>query len=115
MPTEQRRVESTFHPASPAKDIEGVIMTVLGGVTQVGRNDVVAVNRGLKNGLDVGNILAIYKRGVIVRDRVNRERVQLPSERAGILMIFRSFEKMSYGLVLETEEPLRVGDLVQNP
>ncbi len=115
LPTEQRRVESTFHPASPAKDIEGVIMTVLGGVTQVGRNDVVAVNRGLKNGLDVGNILAIYKRGVIVRDRVNRERVQLPSERAGILMIFRSFEKMSYGLVLETEEPLRVGDLVQNP
>ncbi len=41
--------------------------------------------------------------------------MKLPSERAGILMVFRSFEKMAYGLVLETEEPLRVGDIVQNP
>ncbi len=113
--TEQRRVESTFYPASPNKDVEGVIMTVLGGMTQVGRNDIVAVNRGTDHGLDVGNILAIHKQGAIVRDRINRDRVRLPSERAGLLMVFRSFEKMSYGLVLETEEPLRIGDTVQNP
>ena len=115
LPTEQRRVESTFYPAAPDNKIEGLIMTVLGGVTQVGRNDVVAINRGLNHGLDVGHILAIYKRGAIVRDRIKRDRVQLPAERAGLLMIFRSFDKMSYGLVLETEEPLRISDLVQNP
>lgn len=115
LPTEERRVESTFFPSAPTEKVEGVIMTVLGGVTQVGRNDVVAINRGREHGLDVGNVLAIYKDGVVVRDRVNRERVKLPSERAGILMIFRSFDRMSYGLVLQTEEPLRVGDIVQNP
>jgi len=115
LPTEERRVESTFFPSAPGTQIDGVIMTVLGGVTQVGRNDVVAINRGEKDGLAVGDILAIYKSGNVVRDRVNRERVRLPPERAGILMVFRSFEKMAYGLVLETEEPLRVGDSVQNP
>lgn len=115
LPTEERRVESTFYPRAPKEQIDGVIMTVLGGVTNVGRNDVVAINRGTINGLAVGDILAIYKSGKVVRDKVNRERVQLPPEKAGLLMVFRSFEKMSYGLVLETEEALRVGDNVQNP
>ncbi|MCB1646926.1 MAG: peptidoglycan-binding protein, partial [Pseudomonadales bacterium] len=115
LPTEERRVESTFYPSAPAERVEGVIMTVLGGVNQVGRNDVVAINRGTDNGLDVGNILAIYKQGPLVRDKIARDKVRLPSERAGLLMVFRSFDKMSYGLVLRTEEPLRVGDVVKNP
>lgn len=115
LPTEERRVESTFFPAAPKQDIDGVIMTVLGGVTQVGRNDVVAVNRGANDGVDVGDVLAIYKSGKIVRDKIARDKVQLPPERAGLLMLFRTFDKMSYGLVLQTEEPLRVGDNVRNP
>lgn len=115
LPTEERRVESTFFPTSPSQDVEGVIMTVLGGVTQVGRNDVVAINRGSEDGVNVGDVMAIYKSGKIIRDRIAREKVQLPPERAGLLMLFRTFEKMSYGLVLQTEEPLRVGDSVQNP
>lgn len=115
LPTEERRVDSTFFPAAPDRPVEGVILTVLGGVTQVGRNDVVTVNRGLREGIDVGHVLAIYKRGAIVRDRVTRGRVRLPSERAGLLMIFRTFEKMSYALVLQTKEPLHVDDIVQNP
>jgi len=115
MPTEERRVESTFYPKPPSEQIEGVIMTVLGGVTQVGRNDVIVLNRGTEHGLEVGNVLAIHKRGSVARDRFTRELVRLPSERAGILMVFRNFDKMSYGLVLQTEEPLRVGDVVINP
>ena len=115
LPTEQRRVESTFYPAAPSRNVEGVIMMVLGGVTQVGRNDIVVVNRGMQHGLNIGNILAIHKRGAIVSDRTQRERVELPTTKVGLLMVFRSFEKMAYGLVLETKEPLRIGDTVQNP
>ena len=115
LPTEQRRVESTFYPAAPSRNVEGVIMMVLGGVTQVGRNDIVVVNRGMQHGLNIGNILAIHKRGAIVSDRTKRERVELPTTKVGLLMVFRSFEKMAYGLVLETKEPLRIGDTVQNP
>ena len=73
------------------------------------------INRGLNSGIDVGTVMAIAKKGALVRDRVTREKVQLPTERAGLLMVFRVFEKMAYGLVLQTEEPLRVGDVVRNP
>jgi nucleoid-associated protein YgaU len=115
MPTEERRVESTFYPTPPDQEVKGVIMTVLGGVTQVGRYDVVVVNRGLNSGVEVGTVLAIAKKGALVRDQFAGDYVQLPTERAGILMVFRSFEKMAYGLVLQTTEPLHVGDFVQNP
>jgi len=115
MPTEERRVESTFYPKAPKECVEGVIMTVLGGVTQAGRSAVVVVNRGLQNGLNVGDVLAIYKSGNVARDRMKGDRVRLPAERAGLLMVFSSFDKMAYGLVLETEEPLRIGDVVKSP
>lgn len=116
MVTEERRVESTFYPTPPDRQVDGVIMTVLGGVTQVGRNDVVVINRGLNHGLDVGHVLAIAKQGKMVRDGGFRgEMVQLPTERAGVLLIFQAFEKMAYGLVLQTSEPLRVGDVVRTP
>ncbi len=115
LPTEERRLESTFYPAAPDETVDGVIMTILGGLSRVGRNDVVAVNRGARDGLEVGNVLAIHKAGAVVRDTVAGERVRLPSERAGLMMIFRTFDRMAYGLILQTREPLRVGDIVQNP
>ena len=115
LPTEERRVESTFYPSAPDREVEGTIMAVIGGVTQVGRNDVVAINRGANAGLEAGNVLAIYKSGALIRDRNRRDKVKLPDQRAGILMVFRSFEKMSYCLVLSTDTPLRVGDSIKNP
>ncbi|MDZ7686773.1 MAG: hypothetical protein U5O39_18900 [Gammaproteobacteria bacterium] len=115
LPTEERRLEPTFYPSAPTGQIDGLVMTILGGVSRVGPNGVVAVNRGARDDLAVGNILAIHKAGAIVRDSIAGERVRLPSERVGLMMIFRTFERMSYGLVLQTREPLRVGDIVQNP
>ena len=46
LPTEERRVESTFYPTAPDESVVGVIMNVMGGVTQVGRNNVVVINKG---------------------------------------------------------------------
>lgn len=115
LPTEERRLESTFFPSAPATPVDGQIISVFGGVTQVGQFDVVVINRGDREGIESGNVLAIYKRGALARDRVANETIRLPSERAGLLMIFRTFEKLSYGLVLETERPLAVFDQVRNP
>ncbi len=84
-------------------------------MTQVGQYDVVVLNRGERENVEVGNILAIYKRGALARDRIAKETIRLPSERAGLLMVFRTFEKLSYGLVLVTERALSVGDEVKNP
>ncbi|MEM7000489.1 MAG: LysM peptidoglycan-binding domain-containing protein [Pseudomonadota bacterium] len=115
LPTEERRLDATFFPSSPNEDIRGFIISVFGGVTQVGQYDVVVVNRGIRDSLKVGDVLSIHRRGALARDRIAKETVRLPSERAGLLMVFRTFEKLSYALVLNTERPLAVGDEVRNP
>lgn len=115
LPTEERRVDSTFFPSSPSSEIKGQIISVFSGVTQVGQYDVVVINRGEREGLEIGDVLAIYKRGALARDRIANETVRLPSERAGLMMVFRTFEKLSYALVLMTEQPLAVHDEVRNP
>lgn len=115
LPHEERRIAANFYPSEPAMDVEGQIIGVEGGVTQVGRLSVVALNRGERDGMIEGNVLAIYKRGESVIDRVREERVTLPAERAGMLMVFRTFEKMSFALVLEADRPLSVGDLLRMP
>ena len=115
LPTEERRLASTFFPSGPDTDVEGEIISVFSGVTQVGQYDVVVLNRGAREGLVVGNVLAIFRKGALARDRLAGETIQLPSERAGIMMVFRTFEKLSYALVLTTERPLSVGDEVRSP
>ncbi len=114
-PHEERRLESTFYPSAPESDVKGVIMAVEGGISQVGHLDVVAINRGEREGLTEGSVLAIFKRGETITDKVAKEKITLPHERSGLLMIFRTFEKMSYGLVLNAERPLAVNDIVENP
>ena len=115
LPNEERAIDSTFFPSAPKDEVEGVVIGVEGGLTQVGSLDVVALNRGERDGLVIGNVLALYKNGGKVRDRIKGDVVSLPDERAGLLMVFRTFERMSYGLVLETTRPLSVNDKVRNP
>ncbi|MGK2914282.1 MAG: LysM peptidoglycan-binding domain-containing protein [Porticoccaceae bacterium] len=115
LPGEARRVDSLFYPSAPAGDIHGVILLVEGGVSNGGHLDVVAINRGERDGLVAGNTLAIYKLGEVVQDRIAKDTVTLPPDRAGLLMVFRTFEKMSFGLVLHADRPIAVNDLVQNP
>ena len=115
LPTEERSVEATFFPSAPKDEVDGEIIAVTNGVTQVGQFDVVVIDRGERNGLVDGNVLAIYKKGALTRDRIANQTVQLPSERAGLMMVFRVFDKLSYALVLATERPLAVFDEVKNP
>lgn len=112
---QERRVESTFFPSAPEVDIQGQIIDVEGGVTQVGAMSVVAINKGERDQLQTGNVLAIYQRGELVRDIVADNQVRLMDERAGLAMVFVTFEKMSYALVLYADRPLHVGDAARKP
>lgn len=116
LPTEERAIDSTFYPSAPEdENVRGLIVAVEGGVTQVGYLDVVALNLGERDNIEVGNVLAVYKRGEVVKDRIAGDRITLPEERAGLLMVFRTFEKMSLGIVLAAERPLAVEDRLYNP
>ena len=114
-PSEERAVNSTFMPSEPKEKIDGVILDVPRGVTQIGQFDVVTLNKGARDGLSVGNVLAVYKTGETVRDRVTGENVKIPDERSGLLMVFRTYDKLSYGLVLGATRSLELLDKVRNP
>ncbi|HCW90817.1 MAG TPA: peptidoglycan-binding protein [Marinobacter sp.] len=112
---EDRRINTQFQPSAPARQVEGQMISVEGGVNQIGQYDVVAINRGTREGLEAGNVLAVFQAGNLVRDPVTDETIELPSERAGLLMVFRAYEKVSYGLVLQASRVLSIGDKVRNP
>ena len=114
-PTEERAVNSTFVPSEPATDVNGVILDVPRGVNRIGQFDVVTISKGKIDGLSEGNVLAVYKTGETVRDRITGESVKIPDERAGLLMVFRAYEKLSYGLVLYATRDLALLDKVKNP
>ena len=113
--SEDRRLTTNFMPSSPDEEIEGKMISVDGGVNQIGQYNVVAINRGAREGMKAGNVLAVMKAGNRVRDPITGETIELPSERAGLLMVFQVYEKMSYGLVLKATRSLSVGDKVVNP
>ena len=116
LPLEERILDATFQPRAPSAPVEDAFMIAVdGGVSQIGTTDIVVINKGAREGMEVGNVLAIYQTGAIVFDEVARNNVQLPDERAGLAMIFEVAEKASYALVLKANRPLKVMDKVKNP
>jgi nucleoid-associated protein YgaU len=113
--SEERGINSTFVPSEPQQPVDGNIIDVPRGVTQIGEFDVVTIDRGRLDGLAEGNVLAIYKTGETVRDRVSGDQVKIPDERSGLLMVFRTYERLSYGMVLHATRSLAVQDKVRNP
>ncbi|HEY9134593.1 MAG TPA: LysM peptidoglycan-binding domain-containing protein [Pseudomonadales bacterium] len=113
--TQERDIESVFYPKAPKEDVRGKIITVFSGVKNVSQWDVVVINRGERESIEVGDVLAIYRKGELVRDKITRELLELPAERAGLMMVFRTFEKVSYGLVLRATSSMAVLDEVRKP
>jgi hypothetical protein len=108
-------VPLNFFPRSPSNAIDGSIIHVVGGVTQIGQYMVVVMNRGSHNGLSIGDVLTVFQAGEVVRDRIGGGNVRLPSEPAGTVMVFKTYDRISYGLVMEATAPIHLLDNVRNP
>jgi hypothetical protein len=115
-----------FIPAPPKVKVDGRIMAVSDGVTLIGQYEVVVINRGARDGLIPGNVLAVFEIGGYQRDTERKgflggmtgwggKNVRLPDERTGTFMVFKTFEHMSYGLIMEAKNVIRVADRVENP
>jgi hypothetical protein len=156
-----------FVPRAPGTDVQGRIISVIDGVSQIGQHHVVVINKGAADGLEPGHVLAIFQAGVEIVDPLGTEmahrqrledlkrqelenpssvgrffdgmandvrdaklkvdkalgeriggapvKVQLPEERAGELLVFRTFDSVSYGLVMNTQRPVHVLDKIRNP
>ena len=154
----------SYVPRAPDKPIDGAIMSVQGGVSDFAQYAIITINRGSRDGVEVGHVLASFRRGDIAgrSDRTIVMRnvfgdwggwrlggsdwkpnpvvpdnpysaqaaadssgggsvdaspgsIQLPDERSGLLFVFRTFEKLSYAMVMKAVRPIRVGDRVRTP
>ena len=116
MPKAEDEVTLNYFPRPPEKSINGSIISVLGGVSQIGLYNVVVIDKGTKDGLLAGHELVIYQLGSTVKDPfslIKNDTVKLPDEIAGKLMVFRPFERVSYALIMEANQALHILDKVQ--
>jgi hypothetical protein len=114
----------TFTPHAPTSPIDGQIIAIADEATEVGQYQVVVLNRGNKHGLTPGAVLAVDQRGEVVRDVWNRrpfgkepfaKEVELPYERAGTLIVFKVFNRVSYGPIIGARAPIQVADRAYSP
>jgi nucleoid-associated protein YgaU len=111
-----------YVPHAPAQLVDARVMSIYAGVTYAGQSQVVTVNRGTLDGLDVGSVLQLYHLGKSVPDpatngvlRFGRQLIKLPDEQYGSLFIFRVFRNVSYGLIMQVTAPVEVGDVARSP
>jgi hypothetical protein len=119
-----------FFPHPPKQQMEYGRVRVLAVADMYstgGPRDVVAISAGAREGVDNGTVFSIWRVGSNVVDKVEygfertedsvsyKSKVRLPDEFAGHVMIFRTFDKVSYGLVMESIKPTRVGYELKHP
>ncbi|MEY4767038.1 MAG: hypothetical protein RI907_3711 [Pseudomonadota bacterium] len=104
-------------PHAPAGDLRGQIVSIYGDSLTAGQNQIVVLNRGVRDGVERGHVLALLRDGAMVRDTTNEgsPMVKLPDERNGLLFVFRVFDKMSYALILNVQNPVSAGDRFDRP
>jgi len=124
-------VPLNFMLRAPRNDVHGRIISVIDGTKDIGQYQIVVINRGKRHGIDAGHVLAVDTAGKVVSDVYGKQpgyarylgkagtsfapKVKLPDERAGTLLIFKSFDRVSYGLVVGAANIIRVQDVVHNP
>jgi hypothetical protein len=104
-------------PHAPAQDLSGQIVSIYGESLTAGQNQIVALNKGTRDGVERGHVLALWRDGNVIRDMTEATKplIKLPDERHGLLFVFRTFERMSYALILTVKEPVKPGDRFTQP
>lgn len=117
-------VPMDFIPHAPTGQVEGRIIAIVNGIYVAGQYQVVVINRGSSHGVEPGHVLAIYVQGTRVTDPKSRgvsrvgglgPNVQLPNWKGGVFMVFKTYDRISYGLIMESTVPIRPLDQIRNP
>jgi len=107
-----------YVPRAPAQDIEGRVVSVYGdAVSNAAQSQIVVINRGTRDGIERGHVLSLLSDGGMLVDRTDPKKpmITLPDERNGLVMVFRPFERVSYALILEIKNGVKVGDRLSSP
>ncbi len=118
LPAEEGRLDYNFIPKAPDNEMNGQIISLVDAISYTAKNQIVVINLGLRDGVDVGNVFAIDQKIPKVRDRwskVKNDVVDLPELRIGLLMVFRVLDRVSYGIVVDATRTIHLNDAVRNP
>jgi LysM domain-containing protein len=129
-----REVIVNYAPHLPARDVEGRIIASMADTTEMGRGSILTIDKGLQDGIDVGTVLAVYRGIAPIPDpRPNTETpvmvrffdqttmfrkeqyLDVPQERTGLMFVFRTFDRIAYAILLNTTDPVQIGDFVRKP
>ena len=137
-PVSDEEIDTDYIPSVPVSNVRGNIIAVIDGVSQISQYQVVIMDVGTQDGVQRGNVLGIYQSGKVVEDDTITNKsgrknindtalveylgrpkpavrtVQLPEEYAGVVMIFRTFDRVSYGLIMEATASIHLHDAVRN-
>jgi len=116
---EPARPVGNYVPRAPLEPVDARVVSVYGNAVKLaGQSQIITISLGAAEGIENGHVLAILKAGAKVDDRSQkgeRAQIQLPDERNGLIMVFRTFEHLSYALILDINDVVQVGDRVANP
>ncbi len=102
-------------PHAPRQTIDTRVISIYGDGLTAGAHQIVAIGQGRLHGLEAGHVLAVRHGGERLVDREDKARLRLPDEDNGLLFVFRTFNRLSYALVLKAAGPVRAGDHVTQP
>jgi hypothetical protein len=110
---------TAFAPRAPNAPVDGRVVSIYGDAVSAGQNQIVSLNRGARDGLERGHVLALWRAGAATVDRTQADGrpvpIQLPDERHGLLFVFRTFDRVSYALIVNVQDPVRPGDRFTQP
>jgi len=118
IPMDNTNFERDFFPKPPSTEVSGEIIALLDAISKSGAFQTIAINLGNRDGVESGNILRIRRNGDVISDKTEDDPnllVRLPDEQIGMAMVIRSFEKLSYALIMEADMPISVKDYVESP
>jgi LysM domain-containing protein len=112
-----------YAPHAPSAQVRGRVLRIYGSVGRVGEAgplQIISINRGRADGIEVGHVLALYSLGGVARDTTRAPGasdalIKLPDERAGLSFVFRVFDRVSYALVMHVTRPISPLDVVRTP
>jgi hypothetical protein len=109
---------NAYIPRAPDHAVAGRVMSIYGGAAEAGQNSIITLNKGKRDGIEIGHVLAIHRRGAsvpVVDAKGDKVSLKLPDERSGLLFVFRTFDKLSYALIVQSNRPVHLLDTVQTP
>jgi len=118
LPEDKSKLENLFFPHIPDREIDAQIISLYDALFGVAQYQIVVINKGERDGMEVGHLLATFTQGGVVHDRLDirhNKEVQLPNERSGLIMVFKTFDQVSYALTLESKRVIHRDDFVHTP